>query len=211
MLWTDPLWKIPLFLFLPPRLSIALKVCTRTRTENNQDWIVNIIPFITKYSQSIVELCKNRKKCFQKSSSNTSWPFFMIFIIVLQLVITGGGGDVINDDDRNLSHITHNIRNICKVDLPLPPASTPDMLITFLTALPLPLPLPLAVVLVGGEVLQGGLDIVVTRQPVEQRGNLETEESQPVLITQRHQEPELQDQPRDLKTSLVLSCLLIMI
>ena len=52
MLWTDPLWKIPLyfFLFLPPRLNIALKVCTRTRTENNQDWMVNIIQFITKYT-----------------------------------------------------------------------------------------------------------------------------------------------------------------
>ena len=55
MLWTDPLWKIPLyfFLFLPPRLNIALKVCTRTRTENNQDWIVNIIQFITKNIQSV--------------------------------------------------------------------------------------------------------------------------------------------------------------
>ena len=64
------------------------------------------------------------------------------------------------------------------------------------------LELQLAVVLVGGEVLQGGLDVVVAGQPVEQRRNLETEESQPVLITQSHQEPELQDQPRDLKTSL---------
>ena len=73
------------------------------------------------------------------------------------------------------------------------------------------LELPLAVVLVGGEVLEGGLDIVVTRQPVEQRGSLETEDSQPVLVTQRHQELELEDQPRDLKTSLVLSWPLIMI
>ena len=73
------------------------------------------------------------------------------------------------------------------------------------------LELQLAVVLVGGEVLQGGLDIVVTRQSVEQRGNLETEESQPVLITQRHQEPELQDQPRDLNTSLVIITIIITI
>ena len=68
------------------------------------------------------------------------------------------------------------------------------------------LKLQLAVVLVGGEVLQGGLHIVVTRQSVEQRGNLETEDSQPVLISQRHQEPKLQDQPRDLKTYLVMPC-----
>ena len=63
------------------------------------------------------------------------------------------------------------------------------------------LQLQVAVVLVGGEILQGGLDIVVTRQLVEQRRCLETQDSQPVLITQCHQEPELQDQPRDLNTS----------
>ena len=61
----------------------------------------------------------------------------MIFIVVLHLVITGGVGDVINDDDRNLPDVTHNIRNICEVDLPLSPPSTPDMLITFPTPLPL--------------------------------------------------------------------------
>ena len=60
------------------------------------------------------------------------------------------------------------------------------------------LELQLGVVLVGGEVLEGGLDVEVTRQSVEQRGNLETEESQPVLITQCHQEPEFHDKSRDL-------------
>ena len=71
----------------------------------------------------------------------------MIFIIVLHLVITGGGGgggEVINDDDRNLSHVTHNIRNICKVDLPLSPPPSPNMLITFLTPPPLGAPLTFA-------------------------------------------------------------------
>ena len=60
------------------------------------------------------------------------------------------------------------------------------------------LELQLGVVLVGGEVLEGGLDVEVTRQSVEQRGNLETEESQPVLITQCHQKSVLHDQSRDL-------------
>ena len=60
------------------------------------------------------------------------------------------------------------------------------------------LELQLGVVLVGGEVLEGGLDVEVTRQSVEQRRNLETEESQPVLITQCHQKPILHDQLRDL-------------
>ena len=55
------------------------------------------------------------------------------------------------------------------------------------------LELQLAVVLVAGEVLEGGLDVVVTRQAVEQRRKLETEDSQPVLITKCHQEPVLQD------------------
>ena len=55
------------------------------------------------------------------------------------------------------------------------------------------LELQLVVVLVGGEVLEGGLDVVVTRQAVEQRRKLETEDSQPVLITKCHQEPVLQD------------------
>ena len=66
------------------------------------------------------------------------------------------------------------------------------------------LELPLAVVLVGGEVLEGGLDIVVAGKRVEQRRALPTEARQPVLVTQCHREPELQDQPRDLNTSLVI-------
>lgn len=65
------------------------------------------------------------------------------------------------------------------------------------------LELPLALVFVGGEVLEGGLDIVVAGQGVEQRRALPTEGRQPVLVTQCHREPELQDQPRDLNTSLV--------
>ena len=92
----------------------------------------------------------------------------MIFIIVLQLVITGGGGEVINDDDRNLSHITHNIWNICKVDLPLPPASTPDMLITFLTALPLPPPLAAPLIFADKCVVLTGLLPAVVHHNVRQ-------------------------------------------
>ena len=66
------------------------------------------------------------------------------------------------------------------------------------------LELHLAVVVVGGEVLEGGLHVVLTRQLVEQGRPLETQDSQPVLVTQSHLEPELQDQPGDLNTSSVM-------
>ena len=50
------------------------------------------------------------------------------------------------------------------------------------------LELLLVVVDVGGEVLHGGLHVVLTGQAVEQRRLRETQHRQPVLVTQSHRE-----------------------